>query len=206
MLTDANLDTKRKVEYYSYEVMHGTIGTTATDITVDTGASIQQEMSALGMVGVLLDTATDAIGGMTLVPRDLDWTKPIGVRLQYQTKSATAADTMNWTVLYDVIAEGTALAYATTALDTVIPLLETVKGTAEATETTLPGAIAANTITEAQVVAGSTFLVWSITLTTFAVGLAEDKLFLGLLLDYVPKRYKGDATVQNPAVTAEDAT
>ena len=206
MFTDANLDTKRKVAYYSYEEMHSTIGTTATDLGVHTGACVQQEMSALGMVGLLLDTATDTVTGMTLVPRDLDWSKPIGVRIQYQTKSATAADTMNWTVLYDVIAEGTALAVGTTALDTVIPLLETVKGTAEATETSGRGVIAANSVTEAQVVAGSSFFVWSLALTTFAGGLGEDKLFWGLLVDYVPKRYKGDPAVDDVLVTTEDGT
>ncbi|GAF71378.1 unnamed protein product, partial [marine sediment metagenome] len=78
-------------------------------------------------------------------------------------------------------------------------------GTAEAMETSGRGVIDGGTITEAQVVAGSTFISWEFDMTTFAVGLTEDKLFLGFELDYVPKRYKGDPAVQNPAVTAEDA-
>ncbi len=200
--TDSNFDIKRKVKYYSYETIHGMIGTTATDISAHTGAAIQKEISTVGIVGLLIEADGDMLNGLTLLPRDLDWTKDVGIRIVWQGASATDTEYATWIVLYDVMVEGTALAVGTTALDTTITAADTKFGVAYALEVSARGVIAANTFTEAQVVAGSTFVTWLIECDAETV--TGDIHMLGFLLDYVPKRYKGAVSTLNPALTAED--
>ena len=200
--TDSNFDIKRKVVYYPYEVIHGMIGTTATDTSAHTGNAIQKEVSSVGLVGLLIEADGDMLNGLTLLPRDLDWTKDIGIRIVWQGQSATDTEYASWIVLYDVMVEGTALAVGTTALDTAIALQDTKYAVAYALEISARGIIAANTFTEAQVVPGSTFVTWL--LECDAETVTGDIHLLGFLLDYVPKRYKGAVSTLNPALTAED--
>ena len=200
--SDENFDIKRKVIYYPYETIHGMIGTTATDTSAHTSNAIQKEISTVGLVGLLIEADGDMLNGLTLLPRDLDWTKDIGIRIVWQGASATDTEYATWIVLYDVMVEGTALAVGTTALDTAITAADTKYGTAYALEISARGIIAADTFTEAQVVPGSTFVTWL--LECDAETVTGDIHLLGFLLDYVPKRYKGTASTLNPAVTAED--
>lgn len=192
---------KRKTIYYPYDSHHAMLGAAGVDVGAHTGAPVQQEISTLGLVAVLLDTAGDMVNMLTPVPRDMNVTQPMGVHVVYQTGSATAADTVTWIVLYDVIAEGSALAVGTTALNTTIAQ-DTVTGTAQALEISPRGVINGATITEAQMT-GLAFISWNIEMDAFAAGLTEDKLFLGLLIDYVPKRYQGQPNTFNPALADE---
>jgi hypothetical protein len=191
---------KRVVKYYPYDSHHGVLGAAGVSVSAHTGAAVQQEVGALGVVGLLLDTAGDMVNMLTPVPHDVNVVHPIGVRVVYQTASATAADTIDWIVLYDVITEGTALAVGTTALDTAIAQ-ETVTGVAEALEFSNRGEIIGNTLTEPQMANAVSFFSWNIEMDAFAAGLTEDKIFLGLSIDYVPKRWQGSPSIYNPALT-----
>ena len=191
---------KRVTQYYPYDSHHGMIGAAGVSVGAHTGAPVQQEISTLGMVGLLLDTAGDMVNMLTVVPHDLNVLHPIGVRVVYQTGSATAADTIEWIVLYDAITEGTALAVGTTALDTVIGT-ETVTGVAQAMEVSSRGVIDGGTLAETVPGNAVSFFSWNIEMNAFAAGLTEDKIFLGLSVDYVPKRYQGSPSTYNPGLT-----
>lgn len=192
---------KRVTEYYPYRSYHGVIGAAGVATSAHTNAAPEQEVSTLGYVGLEMNTAGDMVNMLTPIPRDLNRIHPIGASVVYQTGSATAADTIDWIALYDVFAEGTALAVATTALDTAIAQ-DTVTGTAQALEISPRGVINGETITEAQLT-GLGFIGWNIEMDAKAAGLAEDIIFLGLLIDYVPKRYQGAEHHFNPALADE---
>lgn len=185
--------------YYPYRAYHGVIGAAGVSTSANTQSPPEQEIGALNFVGLEMNTAGDMVSMFTPVPRDLNPLHPVGVRPVFQTASATAADTITWIVLYDVIANGVALAEATTALDTPVGQ-ETVTGTAEALEVgdAFRGVINGGTFTEAQIT-GWAFVAWRIEMDAKAAGLTEDIIFLGLGLDYVPKRYQGMPHHYNPA-------
>jgi hypothetical protein len=192
---------KRETLWIPYWTAFGLDGSGGTPVSAHTGAAVEKEIGTTGAVGLLLDTAGDMINVYHPVPRDLNWAQPIGVRVKYVTGSATAADTVEWIVLYDVLSEGTAIAVGSTPLDTVVGS-ETVTGTANAIELSGRGIINGNAVTQAQVrnTADFSFLV---ELQAFAAGLTEDKFFMGLLVDYVPKRGLGSPESWNPSIDRE---
>ena len=186
---------KRCTTYIPYDGANATLGSaSAVDAGAHTGNPVQQEIGSIGLVGLLMADAGDMVNMLSLVPRDVNWTQEIGVRVVYQTASATAADTIEWIVLYDLAVVGEALIVGATALDTTIQATtETVTGTAEALEYSPRGAIAKNKFTSAEVATPS-FFSWNVEMNAFAVGLDEDKIFLGLLVDYMPKPGLGGAS------------
>jgi hypothetical protein len=99
-------------------------------------------------------------------------------------------------VLADIIAEGAAHAIATTVLDTAIAV-DTESGVANAWERTARGIIDGDTATEANVVNGD-FM--SINVELDATDAAEAIRFMGLAIDYVPKRYQGQPRSFDPAL------
>lgn len=192
---------KRKTVYFPYDSNHGIIGAGGVSVGAHTGAPVQQEIGSLGLVGLLLDTAGDMCNMLTEIPRDLNINHPVGVRVIYLTGSATAADTINWIVLYDKISIGEALAVGATALNTTIAST-TVTGVANALERSPRGVINGNTFSKSDLT-GNAFISWNIEMDAFAGGLTEDKFFLGLQLDYVPKRAQGAPAAYNPAHDSE---
>lgn len=192
---------KRKTAYYPYDSGHGLLGASGVSVGAHTGAPVQQEIGTLGVVGLLKDTAGDMFNMITPVPRDLNVTQPIGVRVVYVTGSSTAADTVNWIVKYSVISAGEAIVVGATALNTTIAS-DTVSGVANAIELSPRGVINGNTVTETEMT-GLSFISWNIEMDAFAAGLSEDKFFMGLLIDYVPKRAQGHPSTYNPAVDSE---
>lgn len=193
---------KREVKYYPYDANHSIIGSgSAVDAGAHTGGPVQQEASTFGLVGLLLGTAGDMVNLWTPVPRDLNILHPCGVRVHYLTGSGTSADTIDWIVLYTIIAEGTAMSVGATALDTAISQ-DTVTGTANAVEISPRGVINGATFTEAQIT-GPAWISWNVEMDAFAAGLTEDKIYLGLLFDYVPKRWQGPWPNYNAALADE---
>ncbi len=158
----------------------------ALEIGLGTGAEIVTEIGALG-IGAPLMVAGDMIDCVWVIPHDLNWSLEIGIRVVFNTASATDTDTHEWITLASVLAEGTAHKIATGALDTVIGV-ETESGVANAWERSPRGVIDGSTLTEANVL-NSDFL--SLNTELQATDASEAIHFWGLLIDYMPKRYQG---------------
>lgn len=158
----------------------------ALEIGVGAGAPIITEIGSLGICAPVM-VANDELDHAWVIPHDVNWSLEIGIRLVYNTASTSGSDTSTWVVLADVIAEGSAHAIATTALDTTIAV-DTDSGVANAWERTSRGVIDGGTLTEANVL-NADFL--SINIELGATGVSEAVHFWGILLDYMPKRYQG---------------
>ena len=158
----------------------------ALTVGVGIGAPLVTEIGSLGIVAPLL-VANDEIDTVWMLPHDINWSLPIGIRVIYNTASATSSDTHTWIVLATVIAEGVAHAIATGALDTTIAV-DTESGVANAWERTARGIIDGDTLTEANVLNGD-FL--SLNIELGATDASEAVHFWGLAIDYMPKNYQG---------------
>lgn len=163
----------------------GLIGAAGVSAGTGAGAPVQKEISTFAMVGVLMDTAGDALDHNLLLPYDVDRDKDILFRVHFTTGSSTTADTIAWKVFYLPIVPGTTtIKTADVALDTVIA------------SGTVVGAYTYQ-VTDWGVLAGGTLahnvevLAVQAELDAFAVGLDEDKFLLGLEMVYTPRRLRG---------------
>ena len=163
----------------------GLIGAAGVSAGVGVGAPVQQEVSTLETVGVLMDTAGDELSHLMALPADLDRRHPVYTRVHFTTGSATAADTIEWLVRYlKIVPNTTTLISAATAQDTDIASM-TVTGTAYSYQVTGWGAI----LPAITAIADNVEVIyWEVELQAFAAGLTEDKLLLGLEIEYTPKR------------------
>lgn len=160
-----------------------------------TGAPISKEISTFGINGILLDTATDSVGHYAAIPYDLDPRHPIYMRVVWSSGSTDTADTVQWTVTYkQLVPNVTALATAATALNKTIAAQDVPVATAYAICKTAWGRINGGVITD-------TAEDWTllVEMTSFDVGLSEDKFFLGLEVAYTPRRLQGVDGMQMPS-------
>ena len=202
MPTNFDKGKKRVTEFIEYRSSLGVIGSgAAADASAHTGVPVEKEMGAVGTVGLFMDDAGDMLSMMFPVPRNLNPTHPIGVRVVFATGSPTAADEVEWIVLFDVITEGSAIAVGSTALDTVIGS-QALSGVADALEYSARGVINANAVTEAQMSNNISFFSMLVEAQAFT-GITEDVIFLGLAIDYMPKDYLGPTWTQNQGLTDE---
>ena len=160
-----------------------------------TGAPISKEISTFGINGVLLDTATDAVGHEAPIPYDLDPRHPVYARVVWASGSTDTTDTVQWTVTYkQLIPNVTALATGATALDTVIAAQDVPVATAYALCKTSWGKINGGTISDM-----AEHWTWNVAMTSFDAGLSEDKFLLGLEVAYTPRRLQGVDGMQMPS-------
>jgi hypothetical protein len=172
----------------------GIIGAAGVSVGAHTGAPVQQEISTIGLVGLLMDTDGDEINHLMQLPYDFDRDYPMYTRVHFTTGSATAADTIAWLVRFLAITPNvTTLISPATAQATDVASM-TVTGTAYSYQTTSWGKINGGVFTKA-----NESVAWEVELDTFAVGLTEDKLLLGLELMYTPKRLQGVDGMAQPA-------
>lgn len=153
------------------------------------GAPISKEVSTFGINATLMESGADEVNHLMQLPYDLDIRYPVEVRVHWTSGSATTADTIDWIVRYlKVVPDVTTLASAATALDKTIAQ-DTVIG-AYTHQVTAWGAI----LPAVTAIADNVEMIeWEVEMDTFAVGLTEDKFFLGLEVAYTPKRlYYGD--------------
>lgn len=161
-------------------------GATTVRVGLGAGAPVEQEVGALGYCGALFDTAGDELAHVMALPEDLDVAQPLFVRCHFITNSATAADTVDWKVLYTPVTPN-----VTTSIDPVTALTTpiaqmAVLGTAAAYQTSPWGIIKGGVISEK-----AEILIFKCELDAFAVGLTEDKFFMGAEFRYTPKRLQG---------------
>lgn len=190
-IRDHNIDRVRDWLYVPNTAFSGM----TASASVHTGVAVEQEISTLGDVGLLMDTAGDMVIGRVLMP-NFDPKHDIGVRVHWSSGSSTAADTIDWIVLYDRQVDGDTIIAPATALDTTIAQ-DTATATANQDQWSPRGAIAkdkfAANIWSSDDGASGIPMVWRflVEMDAFAAGLTEDKFFLGLLFDYVPRHTRG---------------
>ena len=180
-IRDKNIDWKRKQEFYSAESLAAFVAENG----VGTGAPVIAEVSTLGITGVDMAAAGDEVDTRLILPFDLDVREEVGFRLVWTSHSTTAADTIDWIILYNSIAELSTIAAGDTALDTVIP--QDVVGTTNdyALEITGRGIISADKLTHGQLL---TMKVEMHATDIEIAAAAEPVHFLGVLLDYIPRK------------------
>ena len=171
----------------------GLIGAAGVSVGASTGAPVTQEISTLGTVAVMMDTAGDVVDHLMMLPRDLDLKKPIKFRVHWTSGSATTADTIDWKVFVKgFVPDVTTIIEAATALTTVIAQ-DTVAG-AYIYQTTAYGTLLGGTFAQ-----NIEALAVSVELDAFAAGLTEDKFLIGLEIVYSPKRLRGPDGMAHPA-------
>lgn len=90
------------------------------DASLSTGTPALGQVNSLGLVGLRIDAATDAINHLFYVPKDFNVDTNIKFSVVWTTNSVDTAETATWKVQYNAITAGQALAAASSELDTVI--------------------------------------------------------------------------------------
>lgn len=190
---------KRKTLFIPYTASLNLLGASGVSALAHTGVAVEQELSTLGAVGILM-TAGDMFNVYHPTPRDMNWSKPMGLQLMFATGSATAADKVDWIGLYDIIEEDAAVAVGTTALDTVFDVTDTVAGVANSWQWSTRGVINGGKFSEANVTGGD---LMSFNFELDSTDASEDIILFGVQIDYVPKRFQGPPNSFNPGLTDE---
>lgn len=158
-------------------------GNTATTIAPGTNdASIRlQEISTLGVSGVLMNTDGDVCHTSWDLPPDFDEGRPCYVRVRWACGSTDTADMVLWKVFYKLISVNNDALTATvnTALDTVIPSDAVPVATAYTLAGTRGGKIDAGSITN-----GANTLLLAVEMDTKDTDMSEDLYFHSLQIAY----------------------
>lgn len=178
----------------------GDAGFTATGLVgIHTGGPVYAELGTLG-IGVVDMEAGDMYTHLLPLPSDADVAQDIRFRVFWSTDSTTAADTVDFVLLYSATAEAEALTTGASALDTTIAQDTHTSGNASALHKTAWGILDADTLTEGDV------LHLNVEMDATAVDTAgsEHVYYLGTQMEYTPKRTAGsgmceEATAPNSA-------
>jgi len=186
MIRDKNIDWLRKTRFVpAGEMLSGSMVDVSGAISgMGTGAPPLTEVSTFGF-GALIVDASDVFSFLDWdTPREMDVTKDIGVRVHYCTIGTTAAtDDVLFTMQYQQVDVGAALAAATVALDTPITVHRNGVTTTLITHRTPRGIISASKFDDT---AKQGLLHWELTATTVDYSSGELGL-LGVEIDYVPR-------------------
>lgn len=166
-----------------------TIGSAESVVGLDDGAPQLTEVSTFGVGGFEIAAAGDSISAFDLESLiDIDLTEPIGIRVLWVENVASpgATDSVTWVVTYKQFDQGEATAAAGTALDTAIALHLPGETAGFKLRRTSRGIINANTFDEAAREGG---LIWNVEADAIANYSANEVVFLGLEIDYVPQFY-----------------
>ena len=178
----------------------GNIGGDATVLARALCGVTGTEVSTFGFPGVQF-LESDVVGWCRRVPMDFDPNWPLGFRVHFTSASTTLADDFQFTVAFDVkdapaatseaaavAVAGTALAAASTALDTVIAAQTWIDATAYK-NTYSPRGIKNGYWTTLAAIEDGAAMVVSVTATTADTA----AILLGLEIDYVPRLTVGHA-------------
>ena len=190
---------KRKSIFLAYQGnIRGLISSAGVSASTGVGDAEEAEAASLSAVGLDMEVGQEH-DWFWVIPRDLNRTHPINFRVRYSTASVTAADDLEWILLYDVIAEDSAIALGTTALSTAIAA-ETDTGTANAWVDSPAGTLNGNILTKSNVTSQD---IMALNLELDVVDTVLEMQMYGLVIDYVPKRYQGAPYHYNPLITSE---
>lgn len=180
MIRDFNVDWLEKRVWLPAQSAQSQI----TGAFINDGAAVFQEIgSTLGLSGVQVNQANDAIAWLWKVPYDLDRSKQLRVRA-WITKTGTDADAETITVTYSALGRLGVVVDPATALSTTIAAF-TFAGTANALEATAWGIISRNTLATTV-----EFLNWKLA-STMTNASADEISLLGIELAYTPRRTAG---------------
>jgi hypothetical protein len=184
MIRDRNIDWARKrVTLEALQGMGWYVSTTV--VGLHTGDPDYVELSTFGVGAVQFAQEGDEWCQMWELPKDLDVHFPIYFKVKWSSES-TAEDGATFILTYHDAGIGEALAAADTALST--PLVEdTHTGTAFTVNKTEAGVIAADTLSD-----GDTLVLETEIHATDATIGSEYIYFLGLEIEYTPKKTLGD--------------
>jgi len=207
MLQDKNVGWIRKRILFNGDDMNGYLSNTTSgkqEAAATTLATVD-ELGALGVVGLTM-VAGELVNGMVRCPYDLDPAHEIGFKVVYTGTVNTTTGTTSWILLQDAIAEGGVIAVATTALDTVIPLLDqyadtagNASGTDQLLQNSSRGIRTSIGLTPTQIEGGACLL---FSLELDAVTAAYDTTeFIGIEMDYTPKKMKGEGLLHPAPLT-----
>lgn len=190
---------KRKSVFLGYQGnIRGLLSASAVTKSTGVGAAPEEEAASLSAVGLDMEVGEEH-DWFWVIPRDMNRVHPINFRVRYSTASSTAADDLEWILLYDIIAEDSAIALGTTALSAPIAA-ETDTGVANAWTDSNVGTLNGNTLTETNVTNQE---IMALNLELDVVDMSLEMQMYGLMIDYVPKRYQGQPYHYNPLITSE---
>lgn len=161
-------------------------------VSLGNGAPTITQVTSRLLVGWQMDAAGDIVTLGMKLPFDFEPGRPIGIKLHWTSGSSTAADTIDWIVLYEmVLADGQIPTSISTALDTAIAQDTVGVATSFLNKWTSRGIIDADAITRTQLEAG-VLLLLSIEMDASAIDLSGEKVWLlGIEFDYVPRDFVG---------------
>lgn len=191
---------KRKTAYYNYNESAGYLGASGVGVSTGVGDMVEAEIGSLDVVA-LVATAGDKHSWFVTIPRDMNVVQPLGLKIKFSTASTTAADTHTWITLYDLIAEDSAYAVATTAMNTPhVAASDTDSGVANAWQWSTRAVIDGSTFSETNLTNGDMI---SINVELDATDASEAIHLIGIQLDYMPKRGQGPVSTYNAGLTDE---
>lgn len=150
------------------------------------GNPVLKEISTLGMMGLLMEADGDNVVTLIRIPDYWDREQKLRFRVIWTTASVTAADTIDWKILYNVAAVDAIIPTTAAALSTVIAQ-DTVGGTtARVIKATANGILNAGVLPPL-----ARYIVLTVEMDDFAAGLTEDKWFLGLEIEHTVRQSLG---------------
>jgi hypothetical protein len=161
-----------------------------------TGSPGTAQIGTSGLNGIVINSANGEASHLMNLPFDFDVSKPMYLRVFWTSGSSDTNQNITWLVRYRPIqVDSTALAAATTSLDTPIPV-DNVIG-ANVLQATDWGKINAGAVDPKHEA-----IVWRVTLSAFSAGLTQSKYLVGLELRYTPKRLIGPTGMMREARAA----
>lgn len=192
MIRDKNIEWKRKRLHIDPLVGLGWTTAGTVPVGLHTGAPVFAELGSLGFGAVKFEATGDEWVNTFQLPKDVDVSKPVYMRVLWTTDSTTSTDDATFIVTYKAIGLGEALASADTALNTPIAEDRYGSGTAQVLAATPWGKINGGVLSAGDYLVVET----EIDATDATIG-SEFIYFLGLEVEYTPKKTVGATGLRN---------
>jgi hypothetical protein len=204
-IRDKNVAWLRKRVLLPFQTHNGyllTAGAPPTVTSLGAGGRAWTQRTGLNMTGLIFTAAGDAVEFDTMIPYDWDLQFEIGVRVVWTSNAAAiGARTITWAVTYGVVGiPGVAVVSAATALDAAIAA-QAPSGVNNALERGVRGVIAQSSV-RTNFINTSYWMSWKVSMAAFNAAFVENKYYLGLEVDYMPRRTYGPGSLQNRNVLA----
>jgi hypothetical protein len=181
MIDPAKLNLMRKRLFIPHSAMNG-MGYAAA-ASLGPGDPVDAEIGSTGIGALLIDTSTDGVCHLMMVPDDLDRSQPIYVRVLWHCDGATLTDEVLWGFTYTALTPNTTVVIdPATALDTI--LVKDMAVVQNALLRTEAGVINANSIADAALYWAFKIIGTDSTGTPIA---NEEVSLFGVEFEYTPK-------------------
>lgn len=147
------------------------------------GNPVLGEISASGVMGLLMNTNGDEVRNFMRIPNKWDRQHPIYLRVAWTTNSITVADTVLWQFRYNLMVPNTTQLGSSpvTELDTIL-VADNALATQRVIQLTEKGKINARSISNTD-----EYIFFTVEMGAKAGGLAESLWFVGLEVEYTPR-------------------